>query len=118
MERKKHTIDAEGKSIGRLATGIAVILRGKNKPEFDPSKDIGDVVEVVNIDKVRFTGEKLEQKKYYKYSGYPGGLKETKMIKLKESRVDGAAEILRRAVKEMLPPVRFRQAMIKRLVIR
>jgi len=114
-ERKLHKIDATDKSVGRLATQIAIFLRGKNKPEYEPNLDRGDIVSVSNITKLKFTGKKLEQKKYYRYSGYPGGLKEKKMSQLKNEK---PAEILRRAVREMLPPVKFRKEMMKRLIIR
>jgi len=79
IERKMHKIDATDQVVGRLASKIAIYLRGKNKPEFTPNIDGGDIVEVSNIDKLKFTGKKLDQKKYYSYSGYPGGLKEKKM---------------------------------------
>lgn len=114
-ERKLHKIDATDKAVGRLATKIAILLRGKNKPEYKPNIDLGDIVEVSNIKKLKFTGKKLEQKKYYKYSGYPGGLKETKIEKLYKKQPE---EILRRAVREMLPPTKLRQGMMKRLIIR
>jgi len=115
IERKLHKIDVTDKATGRIATEIAIILKGKNKPEYQPHLDLGDIVEVINIKKLKFTGKKLEQKKYFKYSGYPGGLKETKLSKLYESN---PAEILRRAVREMLPPVKFRKEIMKRLIIR
>lgn len=115
VERKLHKFDATGKAVGRLATEIALVLRGKNKPEYEPHIDMGDIAEVSNIDKLKFTGKKLEQKKYYKYSGYPGGLKEKKMSELAETN---PAEILRRAVREMLPPTKLRPGMMKRLIIR
>jgi large subunit ribosomal protein L13 len=115
IERKLHKIDAEDQSVGRIGTQISTFLRGKNKPEFERHIDCGDIVEVKNIDKLKFTGKKLDQKRYYHYSGYPGGLKEKKMSDLKETN---PADILRRAVREMLPPVRFRKAMMKRLIIR
>ena len=118
MERKLHKIDATDKTVGRLATQIALILRGKNKAEFEPRIDGGDIVEVANIDKLKFTGKKLEQKGYYRYSGYPGGLKRIKMKDIKNSGKGGAGEILKRAVREMLPPVKFRKAMLKRLIIK
>jgi len=118
MERRLHKIDASGKAVGRLASEIAVILRGKNKPEFEPRLDNGDIVEVANIDKLKFTGKKLDQKNYFRYSGYPGGLRTESMKKLRQSRPDGAAEILKRAVREMLPPVKFRRDMLKRLIIK
>lgn len=115
VERKLHKIDATDQAVGRLATQIALILRGKNKPEYQPHIDMGDIVEVSNISKVKFTGKKLDQKKYYSYSGYPGGLKEKKMKDIAESN---PAEILERAVREMLPPTRLRKGMMKRLIIR
>lgn len=114
IERKTHTINAEGKAVGRLATEIALILRGKNKPEYVPNEDLGDVVRVSNIDKLKYTGKKLEQKEYYRYSGYPGGLKTTK---IKELVDNNPGEILRRAVRKMLPETRLRKGMMKRLII-
>ncbi len=115
IERKLHKIDAKNKSVGRISTEIALLLRGKNKPEFEPHIDGGDIVELVNVDKLQFTGKKLNQKNYYSYSGYPGGLKTKKMSELAE---ENPAEIIKRAVREMLPPVKFRKAMLKRLIIR
>ena len=115
INRQLHKIDASGQSVGRIASDIAIKLRGKNKPEFQPHMDCGDIIEVTNIDKLKFTGKKLDQKKYYNYSGYPGGLKETKMSVLKENN---PAEILKKAVRDMLPPVKFRNDMLKRLIIR
>ena len=75
FEKKWYVIDGEGKTVGRLSTKIARILRGKEKPQFTPHADIGDFVIVVNADKVKFTGKKWEQKKYYWHTGYPGGIK-------------------------------------------
>lgn len=115
IERKLHKIDAEGKIIGRLATEIANILRGKTKPEFQPHLDLGDIVEVINIKKVKFTGKKLDQKKYYSYSGYQGGLKEKKM---KDVFTSDPGDILKRAVRDMLAPTRMRSDILKRLIIR
>jgi large subunit ribosomal protein L13 len=115
IERKMHKIDATDQTIGRLATNIANILRGKNKPEFEPHLDLGDIVEVSNISKVKFTGKKLDQKKYYHFTGYIGGLKEKKM---KDVYKSSPAEVLRRAVKEMLAPTRMRNDLMKRLIIR
>ncbi len=115
MNRQLHKIDAAEQSVGRLATQIATILRGKNKPEFLPYLDNGDIVQVSNIKRLKFTGRKLEQKKYYHYSSYPGGIKETKMNDLAKSNPE---EILKRAVRDMLPPVKFRKEMMKRLIIR
>lgn len=115
MERKLYKMDATGQTVGRLASDIAIILRGKNKPEFEAHIDGGDIVEVENIKKLKFTGKKLDQKKYFSYSGYPGGLKEKKIKDLLENN---PGEILERAVREMLPPVKFRKAMLKRLTIK
>lgn len=112
IERKLHKIDAENKAIGRLATQIALILRGKNKVEYLPHIDMGDLAQIINIDKVKFSGKKIEQKKYYKYSGYPGGLKTKKIADLKP------ADILKRAVRDMLPPTKHRVNMLKRLIIK
>ena len=115
INRQLHKIDASDKAVGRIATQIALLLRGKEKPEFQPHMDCGDIVEVSNIDKMSFSGKKLEQKTYYKHSGYPGGLKETKMGDLVESN---PGDILHRAVRQMLPAVRFRKEMLKRLIIK
>jgi len=112
MERKTHTIDAENKILGRLASEIAVLLRGKHKPDFAPHKDAGDFVVVKNADKIRISGKKMDQKKYRHYSGYPGGLKEKPLKELFEKKPD---EVLRRAVMGMLPKNRLRAKMIKRL---
>jgi large subunit ribosomal protein L13 len=112
MERKTHKIDAEGLVLGRLATRISVLLRGKNKPGYSPHKDIGDSVIVENVDKIKVTGKKKEQKKYYRHTGYMGGLKEEVYQKL-EKRKPG--EILRKAVYGMLPKNKLRPLMIKRL---
>jgi len=115
IERKHIKIDAADKSVGRLATRIALVLRGKDKPEYTPNIDSGDIVEVSNIAKLKFTGKKLEQKKYFRYSGYPGGLKTVKMRDLMQNK---PADILVRAVREMLPPNRLRNGMMKRLIIK
>lgn len=117
MDRAIHKIDAADLAVGRVATLAVNFLRGKHKPEFIPRIDAGDIVEVINIDKLKFTGKKLDQKTYYSFSGYPSGLKEKTMGKVLNKQ-DGAAEILRRAVRDMLPPVRFRDDMLKRLIIR
>ena len=115
IERKIHKIDATDKAIGRIASDIALILRGKNKPEYLPHIDGGDIVEVVNIKKAKFSGKKMDQKKYFHYSGYPGGLK-TKLMK--DVIIKNPGDVLKRAVRDMLPPVRFRVAMLKRLIIK
>lgn len=118
IERKLRKIDATGQAVGRLASQIATFLRGKNRPEFQPQIDGGEIVEVSNIDKLKFTGRKLEQKKYFRYSGYPSGLKTVKMKNIKDLGAVGGAEILKRAVREMLPPVKFRGDMLKRLIVK
>lgn len=107
--------DATGISLGRLATKVALALRGKDEPEFEPHLDRGAIVEITNIDKVQFTGKKTEQKVYHHYSGYPGGLK-TK--KIKDILAKDPGEVLKRAVREMLPANKLRQPMIKRLIIK
>lgn len=115
VERKLHKIDAAGQTVGRLSTKIATILRGKNKPEYEPQADYGDIVEVTNIRELKFTGKKLDQKEYYHYSGYLSGLKTKKMS---EILVKDPGDVLRRAVKQMLPSTRLRDQMMKRLIIK
>jgi large subunit ribosomal protein L13 len=115
IERKIHKLDATNKTVGRLSTQISIYLRGKNKTTFDPAIDGGDIVEISNINKLKFTGKKLQQKKYYRYSGYPGGLKTIKMSDINQKN---PGEILRRSVREMLPDVKFRRNMTKRLIIK
>lgn len=107
-----HVIDATNQSLGRLASKIAVLLRGKHKPNFTPHLDQGDKVKVLNVDKIKVTSKKLEQKVYYKYSGYPGGLKKRKMAEVFEKNPQ---EVLRRAVYNMLPKNKLRAKMMKRL---
>jgi len=115
IERKLHKIDATDSTIGRLATRVAIILRGKNKPEFQPHLDLGDIVEISNIDKVKFTGKKFDQKQYHHFSGYIGGLKSKKLSSIYEKN---PGEILQRAVREMLPDIKLRVNMMKRLIIK
>jgi len=112
MERKTYTIDANGHSVGRIATKVANLLRGKNNPDFEYNQDKGNFVIIENISKLKFTGKKLDQKKYYSYSGYPGGLKEKKMSELFEKNPN---EILKKAIYKMLPKNKLRKEMIKRL---
>ena len=114
MERKTHTVDATNKILGRLATEIAVLLRGKHKPDFYPNKDMGDFVIVKNFDKIKFTGKKFEQKIYYHHTGYLGGLKKTPLKKLFEKN---PAEVLKKAVFGMLPKNKLRARQIKRLTV-
>ena len=99
--KKWHLIDAENLVVGRVATIIANILRGKHKPSFTPHVDCGDHVVVINADKVRFTGRKLQQKLYYKHTGYAGGLKEVRADKVLEGRFP--ERVLEKAVERMLP---------------
>ena len=101
VEKKWHLIDADGLVVGRVATIIANILRGKHKPSFTPHVDCGDHVVVINADKVRFTGNKLKQKIYYKHTGYAGGLKETTAGKVLEGRFP--ERVLEKAVERMIP---------------
>ncbi len=114
MERNTHTIDATNKVLGRLATQIAVLLRGKHKPDFVPYKDMGDFVVVKNVDKIKITGKKMEQKVYYHHSGFMGGLKETPLKKLFKEKPE---EVLKKAVFGMLPNNKLRAEIIKRLKI-
>ena len=112
MERKIHTIDATDKVLGRLATQIVILLRGKHKPDFAPHKDTGDFVVIKNADKIRLTGRKRGQKMYYRHTGYLGGLKEVSLRKIFERE---PGEILRRAVYGMLSKNKLRAKQIKRL---
>jgi len=112
MDRKQHKIDASGEVLGRLASQIAILLRGKHKVDFQPHLDSGDVVVVKNADKIKLTGEKMEQKKYYRHSGYPGGLKEKPVKEVLEEKPE---EVLKRAVYGMLPKNKLRDRIIKRL---
>ena len=114
VERKWYVVDAEGQTLGRLATEIAHILRGKNKPQYTPHVDTGDFVVVVNAEKVVVTGRKAEQKVYRRHSGYPGGLKETSYEQMMERR---PTEILRRAVKGMMPKNRLARQQLRKLKI-
>ena len=112
-QRKTVTIDAENKPLGRLAVEVAVSLRGKNKPTYLPYKDMGDSVVVKNIDKMRFTGNKTENKHYYRFTGYLGNLKDAT---LKEVLIKkGPKEVLRMAVMGMLQKNKLRSQQIKRL---
>jgi large subunit ribosomal protein L13 len=114
IQRDWLIVDAEGQTLGRLATQIAERLRGKNKPQFAPHVDIGDFVVVINAEKITVTGNKLEQKIYYKHSGYPGGLRQRT---LKEQLNRQPTEVLRKAVKGMLPRNRLGRAQLTKLKI-
>ena len=100
IERKWYVVDAEGCTLGRLASGVASVLRGKNRPQFTPHVDTGDYVIVVNADKIKVTGKKMDQKIYYNHSDYVGGMKETT---LKEMMAKKPEKVVELAVKGMLP---------------
>lgn len=114
VEKKWYVVDAQGMVLGRLASQVAAVLRGKNKPEFTPNVDTGDYVIVINCAKVVLTGNKLEQKTYKKYTGYLGGLKETTYEKLMQTKPEF---IVRKAVKGMLPKNTLGREMLKKLKV-
>ena len=113
-ERNWLVVDAAGKTLGRLATQIADLLRGKGKPEYTPHVDTGDFVIVVNAEKIQVTGNKLDQKRYYRHSGYPGGIRSRTLREQLERRPE---EVLRAAVKGMLPKNRLARQQITKLKI-
>lgn len=115
IERKKHTIDATGIVLGRLATQIAGLLRGKHKPGFSYQIDNGDFVEITNIDKMKVTGQKMQQKTYYRHSGWIGNLRSEQMDKL---FAKNPARILELAVSRMLAKNKLRARMLARLTIK
>jgi large subunit ribosomal protein L13 len=112
IERKWYVVDATGHTLGRLSSEIAAILRGKNKPTFTPHVDTGDYVIVVNADKIKVTGKKLAQKIYYNHSDYPGGMRETTLAQM---LAKDSAEVIRLAVKGMLPKGPLGRDMIGKL---
>ena len=114
VEHDWYVIDAAGKTLGRLATQIASRLRGKHKPIYTPHVDTGDFIVVVNAEKVRLTGNKLEDKKYYRYTGYPGGLREQNAGNLLKKK---PTNLLQFAVKGMLPKNSLGRAMFKKLKV-
>ena len=114
IEREWHVFDASGQVLGRLATQVAHRLMGKHKPIFVPNLDTGDYVIVINADKVRVTGNKAEQKVYYRHSGYPGGLKSINFEKLMQTHPTRAVEW---AVKGMLPHTKLGASMVKKLKV-
>ena len=114
IERRWYVVDAEGKTLGRLATRVARILRGKHKPTFSPHLDTGDFIIIVNAEKIQVTGKKLKTKKYYRYSGYLGGLKS---IVLSEQLEKHPERVLVHAIRGMLPKNRLGRAMIKKLKV-
>jgi large subunit ribosomal protein L13 len=114
IERLWYVVDAEGKTLGRLATEIADTLRGKRKPQYTPHVDTGDFVVVVNAEKIHVTGKKLDEKLYYRHSGYPGGLRKRTLREELERR---PTEVLRKAVRGMLPRTRLGRAQLTKLKI-
>jgi large subunit ribosomal protein L13 len=114
VQRNWWVVDADGKNLGRLASEIAIVLRGKNKPQYTPHTDTGDFVVVVNAEKIAVTGNKLRDKMYYRHSGYPGGLKAESLGHLLDRR---PAEVLRKAVKGMLPKNRLAAQQLGKLKI-
>ena len=113
VEKKWHLIDADGLVVGRLAAIIANHLRGKHKPSYTPHVDCGDHVVVINVDKVKFTGKKANDKVYYKHTGYPGGIKETSPAKVLEGRFP--ERVLSKAVERMIPRGPLGRAQMKAL---
>ena len=114
VEQEWHVVDAEGKTLGRLASQVAEVLRGKHKPQFSPAVDAGDYVIIINAEKIRVTGRKLEQKKYYRHSGYPGGLRE---INLAEQLERHPTRVIKAAVRGMLPRNRLGRKQLKNLKV-
>jgi large subunit ribosomal protein L13 len=114
IEREWFLVNAEGKTLGRLASEIAKVLRGKHKPIYTPHLDCGDYVIVVNAEKVRVTGRKLDQKMYYRHSGYPGGIKS---ISLRNQLQKHPDRVLQAAVRGMLPKNRLGRRMLKKLKV-
>ncbi len=114
VEHKWYLVDASDKILGRLATQIAKYLRGKHKPEYTPHADAGDYIVVVNASQIKVTGNKALEKRYYRHSGYPGGLKETTFEKLKDK---DPTKIIELAVKGMLPKNPLGRAMLRKLKV-
>jgi large subunit ribosomal protein L13 len=114
IKRDWYVVDAEGETLGRLASRIAPILRGKHKPTFTPHLDCGDFVIVINADKVRVTGRKMDQKFYYRHSGYPGGIRR---ISLRDQLDRYPERVIQSAVRGMLPKNKLGRRMIKKLKV-
>jgi large subunit ribosomal protein L13 len=114
VQREWFVVDATGKTLGRLATRVAYVLRGKHKPVYSPAVDTGDYVIVVNAEKIHVTGRKMDQKMYYRHSGYPGGLRETPLRKMLQRHPTHAVE---HAVRGMLPKNRLGRRMLKKLKV-
>jgi large subunit ribosomal protein L13 len=114
VEHKWFIVDADGKTLGRLASRVATILRGKHKPGFSPSVDCGDYVVIINAEKIHVTGRRLDQKMYYRHSGYPGGLTE---ISLRDQLEKFPTRPMEAAVKGMLPKSKLGRKMFKKLKV-
>ncbi len=114
VERDWYIVDAQGQTLGRLATRVATILRGKHKPIYTPHVDCGDYVIIVNAEKIHVTGQKMSQKKYYRHSGYPGGLRE---VVLRDQLKKFPDRVLESAVRGMLPKSRLGRRMFKKLKV-
>ncbi len=114
VQRDWYVIDAQGQTLGRLASRVATLLRGKHKPMYTPHVDCGDYVIVVNAEKIHVTGQKMTQKKYYRHSGYPGGLKE---VTLQDQLQKFPDRVIEKAVQGMLPKNRLGRRMFKKLKI-
>ncbi len=114
IQRDWYVVDAQGQTLGRLATRIATVLRGKHKPYYTPHVDCGDYVIIVNAEKIHTTGQKMTQKKYYRHSGYPGGLKE---VTLRDQLQKFPERVLESAIRGMLPKNRLGRQMFKKLKV-
>ena len=114
VERKWYVVDAEGKTLGRMASEVAAILRGKNKPTFTPHVDCGDYVIVINAEKVQVTGKKRQEKIYKRHTGYPGGLRELTFEQLLEKHPE---EVVKHAIKGMMPTGKLGRQMYKKLKV-
>ena len=114
IQRNWYVVDAQGQTLGRLATRVASVLRGKHKPLYTPHVDCGDYVVIVNAEKIHTTGQRLTQKKYYRHSGYPGGLKE---VTLRDQLQKFPNRVLEQAVRGMLPKNRLGRQMFKKLKV-
>lgn len=114
IQRDWYVVDASGQTLGRLASKVAQVVHGKHKPIYSPSVDVGDYVIVVNAEQVRVTGHKLDQKMYYRHSGYPGGLKEVSLRRMLEEH---PTRVVRHAVRGMLPKSRLGRKMAKKLKV-
>jgi large subunit ribosomal protein L13 len=114
VDQSWHLVDADDKVVGRLASRIARVLMGKHRPEYTPHVDTGDFVVVTNAAKVRFTGRKMEDKRYYHYTGYPGGLRERTVSDLLKKKPE---DVIHLAIRRMMPKTRMGRAMMKKLKI-